>query len=169
MWRIYQFCTSLPGSPNILLATCQVEVPSSFVGLVLENCQLPFENYGHVILADPSPILFYRISSTEVRCLVDIPGQKVSLWGGMANYLKATVASQVSVMILHVLEMCIVHCDLRSKKLIPAFIFFFVSGVIYRFHLSFRMLSYLQLIEEILESCLIVACQLIHILLRELC
>jgi len=94
----------------MLLATCQVEVSSSFVGLVLENCQLPFENYGHVILADPSPILFYRISSTEVRCLVDIPGPKVPLmWSGMANYLKTTVASQVSVMILHVLDMCVVQ------------------------------------------------------------
>ncbi|BAT88759.1 hypothetical protein VIGAN_05236100 [Vigna angularis var. angularis] len=89
-------CTSLLESPNMFLATCQVEVPSSFVGLVLENCQLPFENYGHVILADPSPILFYRISSTEVRCLVDIPGPKVPLVrSGMANYLKATVASQI--------------------------------------------------------------------------
>ncbi|KAM4128176.1 hypothetical protein ACJW30_02G146900 [Castanea mollissima] len=28
-------------------------------------------------LADPSPILFYPISSTEVRCLVDVPGQKL--------------------------------------------------------------------------------------------
>ncbi|KAL0325282.1 UNVERIFIED_CONTAM: Squalene monooxygenase SE1 [Sesamum radiatum] len=54
-----------------------VDVPSCFVGLVLENCQLPFANHGHVILADPSPILFYPISRTEVRCLVDVPGQKV--------------------------------------------------------------------------------------------
>ena len=72
-------------------------MPSCFVGLVLENCQLPFQNHGHVILADPSPILFYPISSTEVRCLVDIPGQKVpSIANGeMAKYLKNTVAPQV--------------------------------------------------------------------------
>jgi len=67
------------------------------VGLILENCLLPFENHGHVILADPSPILFYPISSTEVRCLVDVPGQKVpSIANGeMANYLKNMVAPQV--------------------------------------------------------------------------
>ena len=72
-------------------------MPSCFVGLILENCQLPFENHGHVILADPSPILFYPISSTEVRCLVDVPGQKVpSIANGeMANYLKNMVAPQV--------------------------------------------------------------------------
>lgn len=75
----------------------KVEVPSCFVGLVLENCQLPHENHGHVILADPSPILFYPISSTEVRCLVDVPGQKVpSISNGeMAKYLKGVVAPQV--------------------------------------------------------------------------
>ncbi|KAL6222737.1 hypothetical protein ACLB2K_006128 [Fragaria x ananassa] len=75
----------------------QVEVPSCFVGLILENCDLPFANHGHVILADPSPILFYQISSTEVRCLVDVPGQKVPpiANGEMANYLKNVVAPQL--------------------------------------------------------------------------
>lgn len=72
-------------------------MPSCFVGLVLENCNLPFANHGHVILADPSPILCYPISSNEVRCLVDVPGQKVpSISNGeMANYLKTVVAPQV--------------------------------------------------------------------------
>lgn len=79
------------------LCSPKVDVPSCFVGLVLENCRLPFENHGHVILADPSPILFYPISSTEVRCLVDVPGQKVpSISNGeMAPYLKTAVAPQV--------------------------------------------------------------------------
>ncbi|EXC12609.1 Squalene monooxygenase [Morus notabilis] len=84
---------------NLRRSLCEpkVEVPSCFVGLVLENCQLPFDHHGHVILADPSPILFYPISSTEVRCLVDVPGQKVpSIANGeMAKYLKTVVAPQV--------------------------------------------------------------------------
>ncbi|GAV57687.1 DAO domain-containing protein/SE domain-containing protein [Cephalotus follicularis] len=86
---------------NLRRSLCnpKVDVPSWFVGLVLENCQLPFSNHGHVILADPSPILFYPISSTEIRCLVDIPGQKVpSIANGeMANHLKTKVAPQVPV------------------------------------------------------------------------
>ncbi|KAE8731307.1 Squalene monooxygenase [Hibiscus syriacus] len=75
----------------------QVDVPSYFVGLVLENCHLPYSNYGHVIVADPSPIVFYPISGTEVRCLVDVPGQRVpSIESGeMAIYLKTVVAPQV--------------------------------------------------------------------------
>lgn len=84
---------------SYLLIFKQVEVPSCFVGLVLENCELPYANHGHVILADPSPILFYPISSTEIRCLVDIPGQKVpSIANGeMAQYLKSMVAPQVHI------------------------------------------------------------------------
>ena len=75
-------------------------MPSFFVGLVLENCQLPFANHGQFILADPSPILFYPISSTEVRCLVDVPGQKLpSIANGeMAKYLKTMVAPQVLIL-----------------------------------------------------------------------
>ncbi|CAK9157943.1 unnamed protein product [Ilex paraguariensis] len=84
---------------NLRRSLCnpKVDVPSCFVGLLLENCQLPYVDHGHVILADPSPILFYKISSTEIRCLVDVPGQKVpSISNGeMANYLKTVVAPQV--------------------------------------------------------------------------
>nr|KAJ0206265.1 hypothetical protein LSAT_V11C500268340 [Lactuca sativa] len=84
---------------NLRRSLCKpkVEVPSCFVGLVLENIDLPYANHGHVILADPSPILFYPISNTEVRCLVDVPGQKVpSISNGeMANYLKTVVAPQI--------------------------------------------------------------------------
>uniref|UniRef100_A0A7N2LY25 Squalene monooxygenase n=1 Tax=Quercus lobata TaxID=97700 RepID=A0A7N2LY25_QUELO len=77
-----------------------VDVPSFFVGLVLENCQLPFANHGHVILADPSPILFYPISSTEVHCLVDVPDQKLpsNASGEMAKYLKTMVAPQILIL-----------------------------------------------------------------------
>lgn len=76
----------------------QVDIPSCFVALILENCELPYPNHGHVILADPSPILFYRISSLEIRCLVDIPAchQMPSISNGeMTNYLKSKVAPQV--------------------------------------------------------------------------
>nr|AQY54416.1 squalene monooxygenase [Salvia officinalis] len=84
---------------NLRRSLCSPEVdnPSCFVGLILENCDLPHANHGHVVLGDPSPILFYPISSTEIRCLVDVPGQKVpSISNGeMANYLKTVVAPQV--------------------------------------------------------------------------
>ncbi|XP_020256360.1 squalene epoxidase 1-like isoform X2 [Asparagus officinalis] len=79
------------------LCTPKVDVPSCFVALILENCQLPYANHGHVVLANPSPILFYPISSAEVRCLVDVPGNKLpSITNGeMAKYLKTVVAPQL--------------------------------------------------------------------------
>lgn len=66
-WNVYQ-CNSI--------LCMQVDIPSCFVALLLKNCELPYPNHGHIILANPLPILLYRISSTEVRCLVDIPGKK---------------------------------------------------------------------------------------------
>lgn len=59
------------------MTSANVSVPSHFVGLVLKSSELPFKNYGHVILGNPSPVLFYPISSTEIRCLIDIPGNKI--------------------------------------------------------------------------------------------
>lgn len=74
-----------------------MEIPSCFVALILKDCQLPYPDHGHVLLANPSPILLYRISSTEIRCLVDVPGKRIPsiVNGDMANYLKTLVAPQV--------------------------------------------------------------------------
>ena len=51
------------------LTCAQVQHPSFFVGIILRGVTLPVPNHGHVVLAKPSPILFYPISSTEVRCV----------------------------------------------------------------------------------------------------
>jgi squalene monooxygenase len=50
-----------------LTKSADVHHPSFFVGLLLRNVQLPYANHGHVVLAEPSPVLFYPISPTEVR------------------------------------------------------------------------------------------------------
>lgn len=125
--------------------------PSYFVGLLLKEASLPYSNYGHVVLAKPSPILFYPISSIEVvycvgtrdrmlthyflclgpnsqiaglfhfylyctsllalqlvdtpdwrlssqvRCLVDVPGEKLpsQVSGALSEYLTSHVADEV--------------------------------------------------------------------------
>lgn len=48
------------------LAKPSIHHPSFFVGVILRGVQLPYANHGHVVLAQPSPVLFYPISSTEV-------------------------------------------------------------------------------------------------------
>ncbi|PPD86350.1 hypothetical protein GOBAR_DD16707 [Gossypium barbadense] len=84
---------------NLRRSLChsKVDIPSYFVGFILTNCKLPKEKYGALILADPSPILFYPISSTEIRCLVDVPSQNLPSVsnGEMAHYLKTLVAPKV--------------------------------------------------------------------------
>jgi squalene monooxygenase len=74
-----------------------IKHPSYFVGLLLKDVELPHPGFGHVVLADPSPVLFYPISSNEVRCLVDYPGTKLpsSTAGDLQKYLLETVAPQV--------------------------------------------------------------------------
>ncbi|WIA08305.1 hypothetical protein OEZ85_007748 [Tetradesmus obliquus] len=76
-----------------LTESADVVHPSFFVGLLLRNVALPYANHGHVVLAEPSPVLFYPISPTEVRCLVDVPGPKLP--ADLPGYLRSTVAPQV--------------------------------------------------------------------------
>ncbi|KAI9186760.1 hypothetical protein LWI28_020569 [Acer negundo] len=102
----------------------KVEIPSCFVGLILEKCELPYKNHGHVILADPSPILFYPISSTEIRCLVDVPGQRVpSISNGeMNHYLKTVIAPQIPSELLSAFMVAIEkgHIRTMTNRSMPA-------------------------------------------------
>lgn len=60
-------CDGMYSSLRSKLSTPHIRHPSFFVGLLLHGAALPYANFGHVVLAKPSPILFYPISSTEVR------------------------------------------------------------------------------------------------------
>ncbi|OMO51819.1 Aromatic-ring hydroxylase-like protein [Corchorus olitorius] len=75
----------------------KVDISSYCVALILENCKLPYANHGHVVLVDRSPILFYPISSTEIRCLIEVPKQKVPSISKveMSHFLKSVVATQI--------------------------------------------------------------------------
>lgn len=79
------------------LSVPDIKHPSFFVALLLKDVALPHPNYGHVVLAKPSPVLFYPISSTEVRCLVDYPGPSLpsASSGELQRYLLDRIAPQV--------------------------------------------------------------------------
>ncbi|KAG4205884.1 hypothetical protein ERO13_A04G128500v2 [Gossypium hirsutum] len=79
------------------LCSPKVDIPSYFVGFILTNCNLPIKNYGAIIVAHPSPIVFSPISSTEIRCMVNVPSEQVPSVsnGEMACYLKTQVAPKV--------------------------------------------------------------------------
>lgn len=90
-------CDGMYSTLRSKLSVPDMKFPSYFVGLLLKDVKLPHDNFGHVILADPSPVLFYPISSTEARCLVDYPGEKLPpISGGQLHeYLLEQVAPQV--------------------------------------------------------------------------
>lgn len=75
-------------------APVPVEVYSNFHGLLLQmsGAQLPFPAHGHVVLADPAPVLFYPVSKREVRCLVDVPS---SFRGDVAAHMLHVIAPQI--------------------------------------------------------------------------
>lgn len=77
---------------RVVDGAAKVDVYSSFVGLVLQVSAMPFPCHGHVVLADPAPILFYPISATEVRCLVDIPS---TVTVGHVEHMLEVLAPQV--------------------------------------------------------------------------
>jgi squalene monooxygenase len=96
----------------------KINFPSYFVGLLLKDVKLPHPNYGHVILGHPSPVLFYPISSTEVRCLVDYPGEKLPSVtnGDLQRYLLNTVAPQVPAELQAAFKDAIISGRVRSMQ-----------------------------------------------------
>ena len=47
-------------------------VKSHFVGLLMDDCPQMRANHAELVLAEPSPVLVYQISSTKTRVLVDM-------------------------------------------------------------------------------------------------
>lgn len=52
-------------------------VTSYFIGLLLKDCEMPFSKHGHVFLSGPTPFICYPISNSEVRLLIDFPGNQM--------------------------------------------------------------------------------------------
>uniref|UniRef100_F6WHL6 Squalene monooxygenase n=1 Tax=Ornithorhynchus anatinus TaxID=9258 RepID=F6WHL6_ORNAN len=57
------------------LVSNQVFVASHFVGCIMKDAPQFKANHAELILANPSPVLIYQISSSETRVLVDIRGE----------------------------------------------------------------------------------------------
>jgi len=78
------------------LSSNEKKVSSYFLGMILKDCNLPFKNHGHVIVAKPSPCLVYPISSNETRILIDFPGTEAPRKSAeLTSYLSETIAPQM--------------------------------------------------------------------------
>ena len=89
-------CDGMFSSFRQQLSDSPKTVSSYFLGLILHDCVLPFPHHGHVIAAEPSPVLCYPISSTETRVLVDFPGTTPPVKGeDLTHYLINTIGVQM--------------------------------------------------------------------------
>lgn len=72
------------------------------VGYISKNCQLEEPGYLHLVMAKPSFTMMYQISSTDVRCSLEIfPGKIPSIANGeMTNFLINTMAPQVLISLM---------------------------------------------------------------------
>ncbi|XP_026225791.1 squalene epoxidase a [Anabas testudineus] len=57
------------------LVSGKARVSSHFVGCLMKNCPQFKDNHAELVLANPSPVLIYQISSSQTRVLVDIRGE----------------------------------------------------------------------------------------------
>lgn len=94
-------CDGMFSSFRGQLSSGEKKVSSYFLGIVLKDCNLPFKNHGHVIVAKPSPCLVYPISSFETRILIDFPGNEAPRKSAeLTTYLTGIIAPQLPVQIL---------------------------------------------------------------------
>lgn len=78
------------------MSKSQPQRVSYSVGVLLRDVELPCPGFGNVILAEPAPMLAYRIGSREVRLLVDVPGELPSTRNGeLTARLRSVVAPQL--------------------------------------------------------------------------
>jgi squalene monooxygenase len=71
---------------------------SHMAGILLQGVELPEEDYGHILMGGPGPILMYRIGPTAVRACIDVPrhgftpgGAREHLWQAYAPWFPASL------------------------------------------------------------------------------
>ncbi|KAM3615298.1 uncharacterized protein V6R79_026211 [Siganus canaliculatus] len=57
------------------LVSGKARISSHFVGCLMTDCPQFKANHAELVLANPSPVLIYQISSSQTRVLVDIRGE----------------------------------------------------------------------------------------------
>ena len=70
----------------------EVTVYSHFFGTIMVDCPQSLSNHAELVLAKPSPVLIYQISSHDTRVLVDVRGQ---IEGNMKDHMLNNIAPQM--------------------------------------------------------------------------
>lgn len=57
------------------LSNPKVKVNGYFLGIILEDCELPYPGHGHLVMGDHPPFVLYPVTQHEIRVLIDFPGE----------------------------------------------------------------------------------------------
>ena len=49
------------------IGAAKPELKSYFVGVIIEDCKLPYVNHGNVFLASPGPVLGYQVITSNMQ------------------------------------------------------------------------------------------------------
>jgi squalene monooxygenase len=76
----------------------QLTCLSHMAGILLEGAELPEENYGHILMGGPGPVLMYRIGPAAIRACIDVPRRGFTpgrareyLWQAYAPWFPASM------------------------------------------------------------------------------
>jgi squalene monooxygenase len=73
-----------------------IEIKGFMMGLILKECKLPFEQHGHIMLAEPAPILAYPVANNKIRVLIDFPHEHMAPKGAARKqYLLDNILHQM--------------------------------------------------------------------------
>ena len=67
-------------------------VKSHFVGTIMKNCPQIADGHAELVLANPSPVLIYKISTNDTRVLVDVRG---TMPKNLKEYMMEKIAPQM--------------------------------------------------------------------------
>uniref|UniRef100_A0A3P9JV42 Squalene monooxygenase n=1 Tax=Oryzias latipes TaxID=8090 RepID=A0A3P9JV42_ORYLA len=70
----------------------KAKTTSHFIGCLMKDCPQFKANHAELVLADPSPVLIYQISSSHTRVLVDIRGE---LPRNLSEYMAENIHPQL--------------------------------------------------------------------------
>lgn len=116
--RLVVACDGIFSALRKKLSEPEVRLPGFFVGAVLRDTTLPYGPRGHVVLASPSPVLFYPISDRDARCLIDVPGEHLpsASTGALQAYVRRVVAPQLPEALRAALLRSVEAEELRSMQ-----------------------------------------------------
>lgn len=78
------------------LSNADLKVKGHMMGFILEGVEAPFPGHGHVIIADPAPVLVYPVGPNKLRVLIDFPKSvRVSKKTELDSYLVNKIAPQL--------------------------------------------------------------------------